>query len=524
MNRARNEGRRRGGGGRAVVAALTVLLLAASGSACRKAGISPEELRVAIANAPATLDPRLATDAEGDKISALVCDGLMLRDANLEMVPGIAERFERLSDTSYRFFLRPGVLFSDGTMLTAEDVAFTYRSITDGSIASPYKGIFDRIKAIDVESPEVLRIDLKEPYAPFITTLSRGIVSKSAALSAKKRFGERPVCAGPYAVKAFSPDLSVELVANEQYYGSQPKTRALTFHVVKDDNIRVLKLLKGDIDLVQNGIPPILIKDLLASSKLRLVQDVGTVIAYLGFNLADPALKDPRVRRAIALAIDRDEIIAHRFRGMAEKANSILSPRNWAYDEGLPQIATDPAQAAALLDAAGLRDPDGDGPKARFGLTYKTSTVKERVDLARMIAAQLARVGIAVRVTPYEWGTFYKDIRSGNFQVYALSWVGVADPDIFYEVYHSDQAPPQGLNRGRYRNERVDRLVEAGRREMDRRKRRAIYAEVQRILLEELPIVPLWYENNVTVYRGDLEGVSVRPDASYRVFTEVEKQ
>ncbi len=479
---------------------------------------------MAIANAPATLDPRLATDAEGDKIASLVCDGLLLRDANLEMVPGIAERFERISDTSYRFFLRPGVRFSDGTTLTAEDVAFTFTSITDGSIASPYSGIFDRIRAVAVESPEAVRFDLKEPYAPFVAMLSRGIVSKSAALAARKRFGERPVCAGPYAVKAFTPDASVELTANEHYYGSRPKTRELIFHVVKDDNIRVLKLLKGDIDLVQNGIPPILIRDLLASSKLKLVQDVGTVIAYLGFNLADPVLKDPRVRRAIALAIDRDEIIAHRFRGMAEKANSILSPRSFAYDKKLPQIASDPAQAAALLDAAGLRDPDGDGPKARFGLTYKTSTVKERVDLARMIASQLARVGIAVRVTPYEWGTFYKDIRSGNFQVYALSWVGIVDPDIFYEVYHSDQAPPQGLNRGRYRSGRVDRLVEAGRREMDVQKRRAIYDEVQQILLEELPSVPLWYENNVTLYRDGLEGVSVRPDASYRVFTEVEKQ
>jgi len=265
-----------------------------------------------------------------------------------------------------------------------------------------------------------------------------------------------------------------------------------------------------------------LIEGLVASHPLRVESDVGTVMTYLGMNLTDRILANAKVREAMALAIDRDEIIAHRFRGLAEKANSILSPRNWAYDPDLAQIPFDPARATKLLDEAGYPDPDGDGPGVRFELVSKTSTVKERIEVAQMIAHQLAKVGIGVRVAPYEWGTFFRDIRNGNVQLYTLSWVGVFEPDILYEVCDSRQTPPAGLNRGRYQNAEVDKLVRAARAEMDQGKRKELYAKVQRILLSELPFVPLWYEKNVVVFRKGLSGVRVRADASYRTLLDVE--
>jgi peptide/nickel transport system substrate-binding protein len=488
---------------------------------CRKAVATGGEVRVAIPASPLTLDPRLASDAEGDKIAGLICDGLFERDDHLELAPALATSFEQLSPTSWRFELRPDAVFHDGTPLAAEDVAFTYRSMIDGSIASPFKAAFDRIARIEVLGPHALRIDLTEPYAPFLSQLTRGIVSERAARAAGKAFGRDPVCVGPYRVARFLPEERVELEADARYVGRPPSARRLVFEVVKDDNIRVLKLLRGDIDLVQNGIPPMLLADLEKKEKLQVTEDVGTVMTYLGMNLEDPILANPKVRRAIALAFDRDEIIAHRFRGRASKANSILSPGNWAYDEDLPQIPFDPAKAKALLDEAGFPDPDGDGPAMRLSLVSKTSTVKERVEIARMIARQLGRVGIGVRVVPYEWGTFYRDIRKGNVQMYTLSWVGVFEPDIFYEVCDSEQTPPRGLNRGHYANPKVDALVRAGRVEMDEGKRREIYAEVQRILLEDLPFVPLWYEKNVAVAREGVRGVRVRPDAAYRTLLDV---
>jgi peptide/nickel transport system substrate-binding protein len=396
--------------------------------------------------------------------------------------------------------------------------------VTEGKIASPLKSSYSMIKDVVAESPEVVRIDLTEPFAPLLSTLTIGIVSKTAATKSGDAFGSAPVCAGPYTVAKYVPDSAVWLSVNPRYYGKAPKVKELRFEVIKDENIRVMKLMKGDIDLVQNAIPPMLIDSVMKSPNLKMEADTGIVVSYLGFNLTDPILAKQKVREAIALAIDRDAVIAHRWKGLAEKANSILAPGNWAYDEGLLQYAYDPAKAAMLLDEAGFPDPDGPGPAMRFWLTWKTSTSKERIDIARMIADQLAKVGIGVKVRPYEWGTFYSGVRKGNFQMYSLSWVGAMEPDIFYNTCHSSQMPPAGLNRNRYKNSEIDALVEEGRRTMDEGKRREIYAKVQKILLDDLPFVPLWYEKNVIVYRKGLSGVHPRPDASYRSFMEIEKE
>ena len=504
--------------------ALAVFGMMALFAGCSRAKGEEDALRVAIPAGPVTLDPRLASDAVGDKISHLICDGLFKLNRKLERVPNLAARYERLSDTSYRFFLRSGVRFHDGSEFTAEDVAYTYRSIIEGKITSPFSSAFGRIQKISVESPLVVRIDLKEPYAPFLTMLTRGIVPRGAAKKKGSAFATAPVGTGPYRFIRFVPGSVVELAANTKYAGVIPKSHRLIFEVIKDDNIRVLKLMKGDIDLVQNAVPPLLLDRLVSRANLAEKDDTGIVMAYMGFNLEDPVLKRRRVRQAIAYAIDRDEIIAHRWRGMAVKANSILAPSNWAYDHKLWQYPYDPKKAARLLDEEGLADPDGPGPAVRFEIGLKTSTVKSRIDIVRMIAHQLAKVGIGVRVEPYEWGTFFKDVRRGNFQAYTLSWVGVTDPDIFYDVCHSSQFPPHGLNRGRYRNPHVDRLVEEGRVTMDRNKRRVVYNKVQKILLEDLPYIPLWYEKNVVVYNKDLKGVSLWPNASYRTFVDIEKR
>ncbi len=507
-----------------ISAILALVCILSVSTSCRQAVAAKGDINIAVAAGPITLDPRLATDAESDKISSLICDGLLGRDDDGGLTPMLADRFERISDTSYRFFLRDGLLFHDGTPLTAEDVVYTFSSIMDGSISSPFRSSFTRVAAIEAESPTVVRLDLKEPFAPFLSYLTRGIVSKKAALAAGASFGTHPVCAGPYKLVRFSPDNVVELEANAAYYGEKPRNARLLFDVIKDDNVRALKLIKGDVDLVQNGIPALIIDGITKSGEIRMKNGDGSVMSYMGMNLTDPILSNKKVRQAIAYAIDRDEIISHRFKGMASKANSILSPANWAYDGELPQYPFDPAKAMQLMDEAGFKDPDGPGPLPRFRLTYKTSTVKERVEIARMIAHQLEKVGISVRVAPYEWATFYRDVRKGNFQIYTLSWVGVSDPDIFHEVCGSSQFPPNGLNRDRYKNAEVDALVEQGRTTMDEGERKKIYSRVQQIVFDDLPYVPLWYEKNVVLYRKGLEGVRVRPDASYRVFMDVGKK
>jgi len=484
--------------------------------ACKRAHVAQNGvLNVAVQSSPATLDPRAATDAEGDKICQLIFDGLLARDDDMELAPGLAENYEQISDTSYRFFLRRGVVFHSGSPFTAKDVVYTYGSMVDGTVASPFKEPFSVIKEVVAEDDFTVRIDLKGPSASFLSMLTKGIVSSVDAKRLGSRFGRQPAGTGPYSLSKFEADKLLELKANGNYFGKIPKIETLRLYVVSDDNIRVLKLIKGDVDLVQNGIPALVLPKVLENKNLEMEEGDGIVVTYLGMNLTDKILKDKRVRQAIAYAIDRDEIISHRFGGQATKANSILSPMNWAYDGDLAQHEYDPERAKALLNEAGLK---------RVALSYKTSTIKERVDLARMIAHQLSKVGISVKVLPYEWGTFYRDVKTGNFQLYSLSWVGVTEPDIFFDICHSSRFPPNGLNRDRYKNEEVDKLVSRARVTMDKDARKDLYGAVQKILFDELPFIPLWYEKNVVVYRKSLDGVSVRPDASYLTFVDISKE
>jgi peptide/nickel transport system substrate-binding protein len=232
-------------------------------------------------------------------------------------------------------------------------------------------------------------------------------------------------------------------------------------------------------------------------------------------NLRDPRLADRRVRRALAHAIDRAAIIRTLLGGLAVEAAGLLPPAHWAHEPSAARYAHDPARARALLDEAGLVDPDGGGPLPRTSLTFKTSQNELSRRIAEVLQQQLAEVGIEMTIRSYEWGTFYADIKSGNFELYTLSWVGIVDPDIYYDVFHSASAPPAGSNRGGYANPALDRLLERGRRTMDPDARRTIYREVQRIIADDLPYVSLWYPMNVVVLTRRVDGFVPSPSGDW---------
>lgn len=501
---------------------LFISLIACSGMDSGKATKDNGALYAAIKVSPVSLDPRMASDSEGYKISHLISDGLTAFNEKMEIIPELAERYEMIGDRSYRFYLRKGVKFHSGASLTAKDVIYTYQSILDGKVISVFKESFSRVEKMVAEDDYTVRIDLLEPYAPFLTLVTMGIIPEGeVGRISDEEFGKKPVGTGPYKLIKFIPEQVVELEANPDYFGNIPKVKRLVLDVVKDDNIRVLKLMKGDIDLVQSGIPFLLLPKLQENKDLKIASVEGLGMTYLGLNLTEDKLKDRRVREAIAYAIDRDEIINHRYVGMATLSNSVLPPSNWAYPTGLKQYEYDPKKATELLDQAGFRSDPKTGE--RLSLLYKTSNAKERIDIANMIAYQLGKVGINVRVEPYEWGTFYRDVKTGNFQLYSLSWLSVTEPDFLYNLAHTSQMPPDGSNRSRYSNPIVDELVEGGRITLDENKRKIFYEKIQRILIEDLPYVPLWHEKDVIVYRGSLGGVKIAPGAGYRTFVDVYK-
>jgi peptide/nickel transport system substrate-binding protein len=486
------------------------LSLAQAGCA-PKPPIEDGTLVIALPGSPSGIDPRLATDAYGEQVLQMTHAFLIKRDSSGNPVPDLAEAWEERSPTEILFRLRKGARFHDGREVTSADVRYTFEWILDPKNRSPHRATYGKIARIETPDSRTVVFRLKEPFAPFLVGMARGIVPAGSGAR-----GYTPVPgAGPYKVDTFLPDEAVTLSRFGGYYGRSPAIAKVIVKFIPDSNVRFLELKKGSVNFVLNGVDPDLLPAALGNTDMVMEEAPGSNVSYLGFNLGDRVLSDPRVRRAIALAIDRESIVRAVWKGRADPTDSILAPGFWARAEGIPPVRHDPAEAGRLLDLAGYRDPDGDGPGSRFTLTYKTSQNELRRRIAVVIQEQLRQAGIAVEVQSLEWGAFFADIRKGNFQLYSLTWVGIADPDVYHYAFHSSQVPPDGANRGRYRDAEVDRLLEAGRRELSRDKRKEIYRRVQLLLSRDLPVFPLWINRNILLRDRRLVGFAVTPDEDY---------
>jgi peptide/nickel transport system substrate-binding protein len=230
------------------------------------------------------------------------------------------------------------------------------------------------------------------------------------------------------------------------------------------------------------------------------------------------------VRQAIGYAIDVDAIVKYLRRGLAQPAITLVPPSSWAFAADAFRFTHDPARARALLDEAGYRDPDGDGPLPRLQLTLKVSTNEFYRIQGAVIQQDLRQVGIDLDVRSHEFATLSKDVASGNFQLTTLQWVGISDPDMLRRVFHSKQMPPVGFNRGFYSNPEVDRLIDAATAAATEDERGRLYKQVQHIVAEEAPYISLWYKTNVAVAQPDLSGIRLSPLAGFTFLKDVARQ
>ena len=283
----------------------------------------------------------------------------------------------------------------------------------------------------------------------------------------------------------------------------------IQFITVKDSTVRVLKLLRGEIDLLQGDLPQELIRWLENKPDIVVKKGKGNTFAYLGFNMEDQITGDLDVRRAIASAIDRDAIIKYVLGNAARKAGSLLPPEHWAGHPTLQGVDYNPEKSRYLLNRLGY------SKQHPLRLTYKTSNNPLRVRLATIIQYQLNQVGIEIELNSYDWGTFYGDIKSGHFKMYSLSWVGLKTPDIFHYVFHSESVPPTGANRGRFQDVRVDEIIEYAESLPDLQAQVGAYHRLQDILYEQLPYIPLWYEDNLLVQQKYIKGYKLAVDGNY---------
>lgn len=495
------------------------LLAAALGfAACASPPPPADTLVVAIAASPVNLDPRVGSDEASQRVHQLVHCSLATLDQQLRVVPEAAEGWERLDDRTYRVRLREGVRFHDGHVLDADDVVHTFGSFLDEAFVTPKRGAYRLLREVTRVDARTVDFVLTEPFGSFPVNLVMGVVPRGA----QGPPAALPGC-GPYRLRSFSADDRVELDRFDDYFGGAARTAHLVLKVVPDDTMRGLELRKGTVDVVVNDLTPDVVAQLRRDAALTVTDSPGADFAYLGLNLRDPVLADVRVRQALAHAVDRAAIVNHLRRGLGVPAIGILPPASWAFEADVPRFDHDLAKARALLDAAGYPDPDGPGPAPRLRLTLKVSNAEFSRLQASVVQAQLADVGIALDVRTHEFATLYADVLQGRFQLFGLQWVGVSDPDMLRRVFHTDQQPPNGFNRGFFSDPTVDALLDEATRELDDDARRALYARAQRRIAEQVPYVSLWYKTNVVVSRAGLTHPPLSPIASFSFLRALER-
>ncbi len=467
-----------------------------------------------IESSPASLDPRVGTDAQSERIDGLLFDPLVRKDEHFHLRPALAMQWEQSDPRTWIFHLRPGVRFHDGRPVEAEDVAWTILSMINGALITAKAGAFAAVERVEVIDPLTIAVHLRRPDAALLFNLSDGLFGVVPRGSGRE-LAQQPIGSGPFQFVRATEDKEVVVARNPAYWDGVPRLSGVRFAVVPDAITTALELEKGSADAESNGITLDMVHALRNRPNLRTETGPSSVVIYLTFNVTDPSLRDVRVRQAIALAMDRHAIIDALWRGRAHLADSLLPPGHWARAAAstLPQYAHDPQRAMALLDAAG-HHPGADGVRLR--LSIKTSTDETTRLMATVLQQQLRAVGIDLAIRSAEFGTFYADITRGAFQLYALRWIGSnEDPDIFRYCFASGMTPPKGGNRGHYSNPEVDRLLSDAAATADLAKRKQDYMRVQQILAEQLPTLPLWYPDNEVVHTTRLHDVVPNASGSF---------
>ena len=423
---------------------LFVLLIIIPLVGCQR-GAEPGTLVIAIEVAPRGFDPRFSTSFQTSaRIMQLIFDTLVIKNEKFEFVPSLAQRFEESEDhRTFTFHLRSDAMFHNGKPLTSADVKYTFESLLSPALKSPIRGAVDKISSIEAPDPLTVIFRARVPFYSFMGNLPAiGIIPEGAGTE----MISSPMGSGPYKFVSYQEGSSVQLEANPSYWGGAPNIPRVHIKVVADNSTRQAELMSGEVDLAYNAqFDPETIRALSQRRDMQVVLGDGASIGYLGVNFSGTSLlSNQKVRQAVAYGIDREVIIHRLLRDQARKANGMMPPEHWAYDHSVSVYDHDPERAKQLLDEAGYRDPDDDGPRPRLTLTMLTSTTQLSRNIAAIMQDQLRRVGIHLDLQSLETATLFDKLGKAQFDLYYLIGIGFNQlTDVFQFVYHSRYQDPE---------------------------------------------------------------------------------
>lgn len=463
------------------------------------------------------LIPYLSTDSASHEVANLLFVSPLRYNKDLEPEPWAAESWSMdEGGKRMRFTLRKGILWEDGRELTTEDVAFTVRVVTDPATASPYADDFSRIRELRIADRYTFEVIYDEFFARAVASWMNPILPKHILEGQNIRqtpFSRRPLGAGPYRLKSWDAGSSITLAASPTYFDGEPYIKEVVYRIIPDDSTMFMETRAGRLD-VMNLSPLQYLRQTsgpMWEREFHKYRYLASVYVFLGFNLEHPYFKDVRIRRAISLAINRQDLVKGVLLGEGVAAYGPYKPGSWAAHPSLKPVVQNVAEAKRLLAEAGFA-PDANGILQRDGRQFAFSILtnqgnEQRILAATLIQSQLRAIGVDVRIRTVEWAAFIREfVNKGRFDTVILGWTIPQDPDIF-QIWHSSQAHDGGLNFIHYRNTEVDSLLEAARSTPDRKLRTKLYARIQEIFAEEQPYCFLFVPYALPLVQRRFKGI-----------------
>ncbi len=489
------------------------LALALAGSLA--GAVHAQTLRIGLADDPDVLDPTLARTFVGRIVFASLCDKLFDIDEKLNIVPQLATSYEWSADNkALTLKLRPGVTFHDGEKMDAAAVKYSLERHKTMP-GSSRRGELALVTTVDVIDPVTVRLNLSAPFSPLLAQLADRagmIVSPKAAQAAGDKFGAHPVCAGPFKfVERVAQDrIVVERYANYWNKGDIHFDR-IVYVPIPDATVRLSNLRAGQLDFIERPLPSD-IPQLKTDARFKVARI--TEIGYQGITInvgngeaaqKNPLGRDPRVREAFELSLDRDGIVQVVMDGEGTVGNQWVAPSNSYYAKNMPVPKRDVARAKALLAEAGTPSP---------AFTLMTPTATDAQKIAQVVQAMAREAGFDIKIQSTEFSTSLDLADKGQFDAYVLAWSGRADPDGNIYSFDACKAP---LNNAGYCRPDVDAILTKSRTTRDAAERRALYEQLAAIVLKDRPIIYLYHRNWLWAYTNKLSGLRTVPDGLVRV-------
>jgi peptide/nickel transport system substrate-binding protein len=484
-----------------------VLALAAAASA--------QTLRIGLAEDPDVLDPTLARSFVGRIVFSALCDKLFDIDEKLDIVPQLAASYQWSPDNkALTIKLRDGVVFHDGEKMDAAAVKFSLERHKTMP-GSNRRGELAPLSSVDVVDPLTVRLNLSAPFSPLLAQLADRagmIVSPKAAQAEGDKFGAKPVCAGPFR---FVERVAQDRIVLERFPNYWDKANVhferIVYLPIPDSTVRLANLRSGQLDFIER-LAPSDVAQVKGDTRFKLTKI--TEIGYQGITInvgksdlaqKNPLGRDPRVREAFELALDRDGIVQVVMDGEADPGNQWVADTNTFYAKNVPMPKRNVERAKALLKEAGVTNPS---------FTLMTPTTADAQRIAQVVQAMAREAGFDVKIQSTEFATSLDLADKGQFDAYVLAWSGRADPD--GNIFSFD-ACKQPLNYAGYCKPDVDDLLKRSRTTLDTNERRKLYADLAAIVLKDRPIVYLYHRHWLWAYTNKLDGLRAIPDGLVRV-------